>query len=191
MIAVVDYGAGNLHSVCSALDLFGQSYEIASEPAKLDGVKAILLPGVGHFGQMMRALDDLALTGRLKEEAERGTPILGICLGMQAMFEASAEAPGLPGLGFFPGKVERFVGVPRIPHMGWNDVVEHDGTSRDYYFANSFYAPIGSWTAGSCEYAGVEFSAIMRRRNVSGFQFHPEKSGEAGLKLLREWCESC
>jgi imidazole glycerol phosphate synthase glutamine amidotransferase subunit len=189
MIAIVDYGAGNLRSVCNALDLLGQIYLLARAPQDLAGANGILLPGVGHFGQMMNALGELRLASRLQSAASDGTPLLGICLGMQAMFDWSDEAPGIRGLGMFSGTVQRFENVPRVPHMGWNDV-EQGGSTEAFYFANSFYAPVGKWTIGTSEY-GTPFSAIVRKGNVAGFQFHPEKSGEAGLKLLSEWCRSC
>jgi glutamine amidotransferase len=189
VIAVVDYGAGNLRSVCNALDVIGQPYRIATEPTHFSGARGILLPGVGHFAQMMRGLHELGVTSRLQAEASEGTPLLGICLGMQAMFEWSEEAPGVRGLGLFSGAIKRFENVPRVPHMGWNDV-EMLGTTRAFYFANSYYAPVGEWTIGTCEY-GTPFSAIVSRKNIGGVQFHPEKSGEVGLKLLLEWCLSC
>jgi imidazole glycerol-phosphate synthase subunit HisH len=189
MIAIVDYGAGNLRSVCNALHVLNQTYKLAREPADLDGVKGVLLPGVGHFGQLMSALEQLGFTSRLKAEAEGGTPLMGICLGMQALLESSEEALGVGGLGLLPGKVVKFTDVPRVPHMGWNEVV-FNGSSEVFYFANSYYAPVGDWTTGVCKY-GREFSAAVQRDNVSGVQFHPEKSGDAGLRLLYEWCSAC
>jgi imidazole glycerol phosphate synthase glutamine amidotransferase subunit len=139
---------------------------------------------------MLRSLADLQLDTRLQAEATEGTPILGICLGMQSLFESSEEAPGVRGLGLFSGQIVRFRDVPRVPHIGWNDVRFKDHSSGDFYFANSFYAPLSEFTTGICEY-GVEFSAAVRNKNVAGIQFHPEKSGEAGLKILLEWCLSC
>jgi len=190
LIAVVDYGAGNLHSVCNALDLFGTEYKIAKLPADMAGADGILLPGVGHFGQMLHSLGESQMTERLVAEAAEGAPLLGICLGMQALFESSEEAPDVRGLGLLTGQIKRFAGVPKVPHMGWNDVVLKSGGNVVVYFANSFYAPVGFFTTGICEY-GVPFSAMVKRANVAGVQFHPEKSGEAGLELLWEWCRSC
>jgi len=190
VIAVVDYGAGNLHSVCNALDLFGTEYRVARLPLDLSGADGILLPGVGHFGQMLRSLTESKMAERLQAEVSDGTPLLGICLGMQALFDSSEEAPDVRGLGFIEGEIRRFVGVPRVPHMGWNDVALKGGGSQVFYFANSFHPPVGGYTTGICEY-GVEFSAIVKQKNVSGVQFHPEKSGEAGLELLWEWCRAC
>lgn len=190
MIAIVDYGAGNLHSVCNALDVFAQPYRIATSPQDLNDAEGILLPGVGHFGQMLRSLEASQLAARIQAEAAEGTPILGICLGMQALFDSSEEAAGVPGLGLVPGEIKRFGDVPRIPHMGWNDVRMKGGESEVFYFANSFYAPVSEWTTGVCNYE-KDFAAIVRKGSVSGVQFHPEKSGEAGLKLLMEWCYAC
>jgi imidazole glycerol phosphate synthase glutamine amidotransferase subunit len=190
LIAIVNYGAGNLRSVCNALDVLGQGYRFANLPIDLDGATGILLPGVGHFGQMMGALNELRFDSRLGFEAAAGRRILGICLGMQALFESSEEAPAVAGLGLIPGTVLQFRDTPRIPHMGWNDVRFADGSGADFYFANSYYAPVCEWTTGLTEYGG-QFSAAVTRGNVSGFQFHPEKSGEAGLNLLNAWCSAC
>jgi imidazole glycerol-phosphate synthase subunit HisH len=190
LIAVVDYGAGNLRSVCNALDLLGQSYALVEDPSQLKGTSGIILPGVGHFRQMMEALLYSGLALELQLQAKAGTPLFGICLGMQVLFESSEEAAGIRGLGLLPGEIKRFHNVPRVPHMGWNDVRFDAGSSENFYFANSFYAPVSEWTTGVCEY-GVPFSATVRRGNVSGVQFHPEKSGEAGRRLLGQWCEAC
>jgi imidazole glycerol phosphate synthase glutamine amidotransferase subunit len=190
LIAIVDYGAGNLRSVCNALDVLGKAYRIATAPQDLNEADGILLPGVGHFGQMLGSLETSHLAASIRAEAEEGTPLLGICLGMQALFDSSEEALGVPGLGLMPGQIKRFANVPRIPHMGWNEVRIKGGESHVYYFANSYYAPLTEYTTGTCDY-GHEFAAIVRHKNVSGVQFHPEKSGEAGLKLLMEWCRAC
>ncbi len=207
MIAVVDYGAGNLHSVCNALDLFGTTYRVMRSPEGLSVANKILLPGVGHFGQMMRSLEGSGIASELRRQAATGKPLFGICLGMQALYESSEEAPGVQGLGLLAGEIRRFVDVPRIPHMGWNDVRISSqepplptrssgaqpiaaGGGGTYYFANSYYAPISEATVGVCHY-GVDFAAIVESGNVGGVQFHPEKSGEAGLDLLRRWCEAC
>ena len=189
MIGVVDYGAGNLRSVCNALEVIERPYRLARSPGELDRVQGLLLPGVGHFGQMIQTLGDLGFIERIRADAASGMPLIGICLGMQALFESSEEAPGVAGLALLPGEVVRFTDVPRVPHMGWNDVV-FSGSRGVFYFANSFYAPISDWTIGTSEY-GLEFSAAVQRDNISGVQFHPEKSGQAGLNLLNEWCSTC
>ncbi len=190
MIGLVDYGAGNLRSVCNALDHLGRKYKLGASPRDMDGTDAILLPGVGHFGQMMGRLEERGLVSWLRDRAAEGVPLLGICLGMQALFETSEEAPDLQGLGLLPGAVLRFSGVPRVPHMGWNDVQFRDGTCESFYFANSFYAPVGEWTSATAHY-GRDFTAAIMRDNIAGFQFHPEKSGPPGLDLLNDWCRSC
>ncbi|MFI5386357.1 MAG: imidazole glycerol phosphate synthase subunit HisH [Fimbriimonadales bacterium] len=191
MIAVVDYGAGNLRSVCNALDLFGHSYRIATTPGGLNDANGIILPGVGHFGSMMRSLNESGMATGLQAEAAESTPLLGICLGMQALFDSSEEAPGVAGLCLFNGEVRRFPFDMRVPHMGWNEVLFQDGEREDFYFAHSFYAPIGPHTAGWTEYGGLPFSSIVWNGNVSGVQFHPEKSGGSGLTHLEAWCRQC
>lgn len=193
MIAVVDYGAGNLRSVCNALDVLAQRYYVAKDASDLTAGSGIILPGVGHFRQMMEALLFSGVANRLQLAAMDGVPLFGICLGMQALFEESEEASGIRGLGLLKGEIKRFTDVPRIPHMGWNDVEFTPGTGTPhqvFYFANSFYAPVTEWTTGVCSY-GIDFSATVRKDNIYGVQFHPEKSGEAGMALLKEWCESC
>jgi imidazole glycerol phosphate synthase glutamine amidotransferase subunit len=188
MIAVVHYGAGNLRSVCNALDAIGAEYRLASRPEHLAATK-ILLPGVGHFGAMMKSLEGTGMAGALRDAAAEGAPLFGICLGMQALFESSEEAPGVQGLGLISGRVVRFPESVKVPHMGWN-TVEGGGEEESFYFANSFYAPFSEHTVGKTRY-GLEFSASVRFGNVEGVQFHPEKSGRAGLSLLQKWCERC
>src|SRR4051812_30256167 len=122
MIAILDYGAGNLRSVQNTLGAIGAEYELVRHSDGLMDASKIILPGVGHFGQMMRALDELGVRETLKNRLAAGTPFLGICLGMQGLFERSAEAPDTPGLGVFGGTVERFSFAARVPHMGWNTI---------------------------------------------------------------------
>jgi imidazole glycerol phosphate synthase glutamine amidotransferase subunit len=196
MIAVIDYGAGNLRSVANALDAAGAHYNLASTPESLANASKIILPGVGHFGQMMRALDDLNLRGVLIDRVEAGIPFLGICLGMQALFEGSEEAPEVKGLGIFPGRSVRFPSTVRVPHMGWNQVSRQCGSRlmaqfQDdpwFYFAHSFYIPRNGSTAALCEYA-VPYSAAIEHENIFGVQFHPEKSAGSGQLLLRGFLE--
>ena len=185
MIAVVDYGAGNLYSICNALQAIGIGFQIACSPRDFEGAKGILLPGVGHFGPMARALSSSGIEDKVMEEVRRGVPLLGICLGMQALYERSEEATDAQGLNLIPGVVKRLPPNVRTPHIGWNEV-----NGEAYYFANSYYAPISEWTVGATEY-GILFSAIVERENVTGMQFHPEKSGRAGLALLSRWCKEC
>lgn len=187
MIAVVDYGAGNLFSVANALQAIGAEFRFASEPTALRGADKILLPGVGHFGQMMGALDERDLREALLGAVKEGTPILGICLGMQALYEWSEEAPGVAGLGLIAGTVRALPSGCRVPHMGWNTVRFASGEDVWCYFANSFAAPVSGATWGTTEYGGA-FSSAVRKGNLSGFQFHPEKSGAKGLELIARWC---
>ncbi len=188
MIAVIDYGAGNLRSVCNALAVLGAPFFVTNEPAGLEQGSAILLPGVGHFGQMMQALHAAGLTAPLRRRLESGTPYLGICLGMQALFESSEEAPEIPGLGLLPGAVLRFPPGRKVPHMGWT-LVESEGEpgGRMYYFAHSYYVPANAEGCAAIARHGLPFTATLRRGNLAGSQFHPEKSGPSGLEFLRAW----
>ena len=194
MIAIIDYGAGNLRSVQNTLDEIGANYQLVREPVALEGAPKIILPGVGHFGQMLRALDDLNLRSVLTDRIRAGVPFLGICLGLQGLFERSDEAPDERGLAIFPGEVRRFDNSARVPHMGWNDL-EAVRTSRllaglpehpFVYFAHSYYVPVVPQTAATCTY-GVSYTAILESGNVFGVQCHPEKSGPAGLAIVRNF----
>lgn len=195
MITVVNYGAGNLRSVANTLEELGAAYEVRQDAAAVDAAGAVILPGVGHFGQMMEALVRLGLREALVRKARSGAPFLGICLGLQAMFEASEEAPGERGLGLFPGCVRRFPAGVRCPHMGWNTVeivkpsrlLEGIPQPASFYFAHSYYCPPGPHAAALCTYGGVEFCAVLEQDNVFGVQFHPEKSGPVGLAVMRRF----
>jgi imidazole glycerol-phosphate synthase subunit HisH len=196
MIAIFDYGAGNLQSVKNTLDAIGASYELTRDSAGLRRASKIILPGVGHFGQMMRALDDLGVRETLIQRIRGGVPFLGICLGLQALFTLSEEAPEERGLGIFEGAVARFQGGFRIPHMGWNQVTPRRetrllrgaGDSPFLYFAHSYYCPVVSATAATCDYI-VPYTAILEHENVAGVQFHPEKSGSIGQTIVRNFIE--
>jgi imidazole glycerol-phosphate synthase subunit HisH len=196
MIVIVDYGAGNLRSVQNTLDEIGATYRVTNQASGLDSASKVILPGVGHFGQMMRALDSLALRQPILDVIGRGVPFLGICLGLQAMFERSTEAPEEQGLALFPGHIERFGEGVRVPHMGWNNLeplrssrlLDGLGAEPFVYFAHSYYAPVTEQTAATCRYS-VPYTAILEHRNVYGVQFHPEKSGPVGLKIVRNFVE--
>jgi glutamine amidotransferase len=191
VISILDYGAGNLRSVENTLGAIGAEYELVRDAESLERAAKIILPGVGHFGQMMRALDELRVRDALTERIRAGVPFLGICLGLQALFEASDEAPEARGLGLFKGRIEKFRGEARVPHMGWNSLervkesrmLEGIGDAPYVYFANSFYAPAVKEASAICEY-GVRFTAVLECENICAVQFHPEKSGAVGLKIV-------
>ena len=191
MISILDYGAGNLRSVENTLAEIACEYSVVSDEAGVRNASKILLPGVGHFGQMMRALDEMRVRDALVERIRAGVPFLGICLGLQALFESSDEAPEAHGLGIFEGRIEKFRGDARVPHMGWNSLqraresklLEGTGDTPYVYFANSFYAPAIDAASAICEY-GVRFTAVLEHENVHAVQFHPEKSGAVGLKIV-------
>ena len=196
MIGVFDYGAGNLRSVQNTLGAIGAQYELIHDAAGLRRADKIILPGVGHFGQTTRALDDLGVRDTFVERIRAGVPFLGICLGLQALFESSEEAPEQRGLGIFPGTVRRFQGDVRIPHMGWNQLepkrparlLRDAGEKPFVYFAHSYYCPLVSGTAATCDYT-VPYTALLEHENVFGVQFHPEKSGAVGLRIVRNFVE--
>ena len=194
MISVFDYGAGNLRSVQNTLGAIGAEYKLIRDAAGIRQAEKLILPGVGHFGQMMRALDDLQVRDALIERVRAGVPFLGICLGLQALFETSEEASGERGLGIYPGQVKRFQGDLRIPHMGWNQVQPGRPNSllpsaAYLYFAHSYYCPVVPETAAVCDYM-VPYTAILEQGNVRGVQFHPEKSGPAGLQIVKNFVDA-
>lgn len=190
MVAIVDYGAGNLHSVENALAHIGQEFRTTADSSDIDKAKRVILPGVGNFGQMMAAIDRLDLRDSLRNAATDGRPFLGVCLGMQAMLESSEEAPAARGLGMVPGTVCKFQVELAVPQMGWNMVESSDALvpSGWYTFANSFYVAHSESTIVTSEYE-IPFSAAIRVGNAIGVQFHPEKSGALGLQLLKNFCE--
>ena len=196
MISIFDYGAGNLRSVENTLGAIGAEYELIRDAAALNRATRLILPGVGHFGQMMRALDRLQVRDTLLERIRAGIPFLGVCLGLQALFESSEEAPDVRGLALFPGQIRRFPSTARVPHMGWNQIEPRNGAKllnnlaeHSYlYFAHSYYAPINDATAATCRYT-VPYTAALEIKNVFGVQFHPEKSGPVGLNVVRNFVE--
>jgi imidazole glycerol-phosphate synthase subunit HisH len=195
MIAVIDYGVGNLTSVKKALDHLGHSCAIASDSTQIRQTGKIILPGVGHFASTA-ALARLGLQSAISEAINRDTPFLGICVGMQWMFAGSQESPDTPGLQLFPGNCSRFPATVKSPHVGWNQL-EISSSSRLFrsvpsssfvYFTHSFRLPLTAATVACCAYGGC-FSAAVERDHLFGVQFHPEKSGEVGLQILRNFCE--
>jgi imidazole glycerol phosphate synthase glutamine amidotransferase subunit len=197
MIAIFDYGAGNLRSVENTLAEIGAAYSLVRDAAGLERASKIILPGVGHFGQMLRALDEMGVRSALKDRIRAGVPFLGICLGLQALFERSEEAPELEGVALFPGTVRRFPQGVRAPHMGWNDLeavrecrLLRGLPARPFvYFAHSYYAPVTEATAATCTYS-APYTAILESGNTFGVQFHPEKSGPVGLAIMRNFVEA-
>ena len=198
-IAIVDYGMGNLASVAKALKFLGRTAKVTSNPADLARAKALILPGVGAFGEAMRELRRRGLVTPIRESIVAGKPFLGLCLGLQLLFESSEESPGVRGLGLLPGRVRRF---PRkkglkVPHMGWNSLeIDRpnpllrgvpDGSF--VYFVHSYFAAPEekSWVAAHTRYGGSFPSVIWDGGRVWATQFHPEKSQRWGLKILKNF----
>ena len=195
MIAIIDYKAGNLTSVRKALDHIGAQTVITADPKQIGVANKIVLPGVGHFAAT-RVLDDCGLREAVINKIEAGVPFLGICVGMQWMLASSEEAPDVPGLGLWPGECSRFPSGVKSPHVGWNDLTIRNGASRllngvasgsFVYFTHSYRVPLLKATVAECEYGGG-FSAAVEQDNLFGVQFHPEKSGTVGLKILENFC---
>jgi glutamine amidotransferase len=194
MIAVVDYCAGNLTSVKKALDHICVDAIVTRDPNVVAGADKIILPGVGHFSSTA-VLEKSGLRTAILRGVEQGVPFLGICVGMQWMFESSAEAPGTRGLGLFSGACGRFPESVKSPHVGWNSLACNNRSrllrgipsGSFVYFTHSYSAPVVKPTVARCEYGG-EFSAAVEQDNLFGVQFHPEKSGTLGLKLLENFC---
>jgi imidazole glycerol-phosphate synthase subunit HisH len=196
-VTVIDYKAGNLTSVLKALTHLGaETVVTASDLTAVEQAERIVLPGVGHFAATKR-LDEMGMTGAIRAAIARGVPFLGICVGMQWLYAGSAEAPGHAGLGHFCESCTRFPeGTEKVPHVGWNSIVPQvesrllNGIAPDefVYFTHAYKAPVSADTAAVTEYMDP-FAAAVERRNIMGTQFHPEKSGEAGLKILRNFLE--
>lgn len=197
-IMIVDYGAGNLPSVERALRKLDVETERATEPRQLESAEAIVLPGVGHFAAFVEGLRERNLTAPLRTAFDAGKPMLGICLGLQAMFAASDEAPGEAGLSFFPEQVRALPANVKSPHIGWNQLRRTRESSllrgipgdAYFYFAHSFAAPASAEpTVAACDH-GFPFAAVIESGSLRGVQFHPEKSGEVGAQVLRNFVES-
>ena len=201
MIAVIDYGVGNLFSLCRSLEAIGQQPVVTGDPEILRKADRLFLPGVGAFADAAEKLRQSGLDVVIKEEAAKGKPILGICLGMQLLFEESFEFGQWPGLGLVPGKVVPMEGVIpaelKIPHIGWNALrMRKDCPLFKYikdgdfvYFVHSFYATDCEDTLVADTEYGAWLTAAVRNGNVFGTQFHPEKSGDVGLAILKAFCE--
>lgn len=191
MITILDYGAGNLKSVSNILEFLGYEYVVTDKKEDVQKAERIILPGQGHFGQVMQALEKKGLAGCLKKQIQDGMPFLGICIGIQILFEESEEAPGVNGLGIFPGKVIRFK-QGKIPQIGWNQLKITPGCSvlaNDYvYFVNSYHVmPENKNIVSAYSEYYDNFVAGIEYRNIFAFQFHPEKSGTVGQTFLKRW----
>jgi len=196
VIALIDYKAGNLTSVKKALATIGAEVFVPDTPEALREARGIIVPGVGHFGAT-RALDAAWIEGVLERVGE-GRPLLGICLGMHWLFEGSDEAPDLPGLGLLSGQCRRLADAEgiKIPHVGWNtlalqreaSIIDGVDDQAQVYFTHSYVVPLTSETVAVTEH-GEPFTAVVQRANIAGVQFHPEKSGEVGLKILQNFVQ--
>ena len=195
MIAIVDYGAGNLNSVKKAFDYLGAEAVVTDEPRTVARATKMVLPGVGHFSSL-EALNTTGLADALLQSASGGKPFLGICLGMQWLFEGSEECLEVAGAGIFPGKCRQFPSSVKSPHVGWNSLAVREGSrlfrgiAQDsfVYYTHSFHAPVVTEIAAASDY-GLRFAGAVERDNIFGVQFHPEKSGEVGLSILKNFCE--
>jgi glutamine amidotransferase len=194
VIAVIDYKAGNLTSVLKTLRAAGAEPVLTDDPGVVAHAEKLILPGVGHFSAT-RFLEERGLTAAVRERVDAGAPFLGICVGMQWLYEGSTEAPDVPGFGAFPGSCDRFTTrLLKVPHVGWNSLqIREDSrllaglSQQSYvYFTHSYCAPVVNGTVAVTEY-GQPFSAAVERDNIMGVQFHPEKSGEAGLRILENF----
>jgi len=193
-IAVIDYGAGNLRSVARALAGAGAAPQVVEAPEGLRGAQAIVVPGVGAFAPAVRRLAAAGLIDALRDAAHRGVPLIGLCLGMQLLYEGSDEGAPAPGLGLLPGRVHRLPDVVKVPHMGWNTLAVRaanalfDGlpAAPHVYFVHSYVvAPVERATVLAETFHGAWFPAVVRRDHIWGLQFHPEKSSRVGARLLR------
>jgi glutamine amidotransferase len=195
-IAVVDYGSGNLHSVSRAISRVGGHALVTGDPAAIARSDALVIPGVGHFGACMRAICHRGMDRAIGDFRRTGRPVFGVCVGMQVLFEGSEE-DAEPGLGVLPGRVERLPDEVKVPHMGWNTVtwtgahpyVEGLPDDTRFYFVHSYAPAANGATIASTTY-GRPFAAVVGRDNVFATQFHPEKSGEAGLHLYERFVGS-
>ncbi len=196
VIAIVDYGMGNLRSVEKAFAHLGADARVTAEPKDLENAAKIVLPGVGAFDQAVVELQKRGLFQTIQKNIRGGKPFLGLCLGLQLLFESSDEGKER-GFGILPGRVKRFEGKLKIPHMGWNRVELRDKAFKSwdgiadgawFYFVHSFYAPDGPECAASTEY-GARFASVIAKDNVLATQFHPEKSQENGLRVLKNFAE--
>jgi glutamine amidotransferase len=194
-IALIDYGAGNVPSVERALQKLGAPTKRVAQPGELEGANAIILPGVGHYAAIIRALDEQNLRSALLDKIAHGIPFLGICLGLQALYSTSEEAPAFSGLNLFQGFVRSLPATVKLPHMGWNrlsiqrasQLLAGLSESDYFYFAHTFAANTSTnEVVATCDH-GAKFTAVIEHKNIFATQFHPEKSGAAGARLLQKF----
>lgn len=197
-VTLIDYGAGNVPSVERAFRRLGAEIETTNDAKKVAAASCLVLPGVGHCAALIHELDAHALRQPILDAIARGTTFLGICLGLQALYESSDEAPGKPGLSVLRGKVTRLPDTVKLPHMGWNmlqtlrpsRLLDSIPSNAYFYFAHSFAAPSsGSENAAVCTH-GQEFGAAVEKENLFAVQFHPEKSGLAGAQVLQNFLKA-
>ena len=183
-ISLIDFGAGNLHSIYKALKFIGADAEITKDISVIEKSDVVIFPGVGAFGAVMSAIKKNNLQDVIIKSAKSSKPFLGICVGMQVLFDSSEESPKEKGLGVFKGKVIRFKKAKIVPHIGWND-----SNGKKYYFIHSYYVvpEDKSIIYGETEYDGEKFTSVIKKDNLLAVQFHPEKSGETGLELLKSF----
>src|SRR3989338_4930491 len=187
MIAIIEYGSGNVNSVKKALDYFGERSVITSDKKKILNADKVVFPGVGNFGDVMKQLKKRRLDGVIKKAIEFKKPFLGVCVGLQALFEESEESPKVKGLGIFKGKVLRFK-QGKVPQIGWNKISSKSIGNGYAYFVNSYYAaPDDKKVIESTSDYYINFTAAIKKGNVFATQFHPEKSGRFGLEILKKW----
>jgi glutamine amidotransferase len=199
MIAIVDYGMGNLRSVKNAFARLGAKATITRDADEIKSATAIVLPGVGAFGRCVENLRKFGLFDLIREEIGSGKRYFGICLGLQILFESSEEAPGVPGMGVVKGRVARFTGSLKVPHLGWNDieitknsqVLKGIDSGAYFYFVHSFYPSPEENVAATRTFYGRDFVSAIEKENLFACQFHPEKSQAIGLHLLANFVELC
>jgi imidazole glycerol phosphate synthase glutamine amidotransferase subunit len=194
-VTIIDYGAGNVPSVERALERLGAKSERTGSPEEISKAHVLLLPGVGHYSALVRALDEQSMRAPLVDAIRRGVPFLGICLGLQVLFESSAESPELRGLNLLPGRVSALPSSVKLPHMGWNQIAANRAScllagidsSAFFYFAHSYAAPDSDGSTAATSFHGTSFAAVVEKQNIYGVQFHPEKSGDTGSRLLQNF----